>query len=155
MRSLSDLVVVILWRCVVNVLSVSRGGCSSHIIIQPTCNLPASTRSLPSCRTSVTSIEGIIDLNEVLEVMSPQVSLEMMGPMGVQDLPGYHSLIEDFEGFTTRWMAAGHLRGLASVGDGYLLELVIHLSGEEGNVLLGQLDREGSSNEELPPSYRG
>ena len=46
------------------------------------------------------------------------------------------------------------LRGPASVGDGHLLELVILLSGEEGDVLLGQLNWEESSDEESPPSYR-
>ena len=84
--------------------------------------------------------KGIIDSSKVLEVMSPQVSLEMMGLTRVQDLPRYHSLVEDFREVADRWMAAGHLRGLANVGDGYLLELTIPLSGEEGDVLLGQLN---------------
>ena len=99
--------------------------------------------------------EGVVDSSEVLEVMSPQVSLETMGLMGVEDLPRYHSLVEDFRAMANRWMAAGHLRGPANIGDGYLLELSIPLSGEEGDVLLGQLDREESSDEDLPPSYRG
>ena len=103
----------------------------------------------------MTNDEGVVDSNRVLEVMSPQVSLEMMGPMGVQDLPRYHSLVTDFREVADRWMAAGCLRGLANIGDGYLLELSIPLSGEEGDILLGQLDREESSDEDSPPSYRG
>ena len=111
-------------------------------------------RSLPLYRIPLTSEEDIIDSSEVLEVMSPQVSLETMGPMGVQDLPRYHSIVEDFRGVADRWMAAGHLRGPVNVGDGYLLELTIPLSGEEGDILLGQLDQEENSNEESSPSYR-
>ena len=124
-------------------------------MVQPACNLPVSARSLPLYRTPANNDEGVINSSEVLEVMSPQVSLEMMDPMGVQDLLRYHSLVEDFREVADRWMAAGHLRGLANVGDGYLLELTIPLSGEEGDVLLGQLDREENSNEESLPSFRG
>ena len=36
-------------------------------------------------------------------------------------------------------MAAGQLRGLANIGGGYLLDLWIPLSGEEGDVLLGEI----------------
>ena len=36
-------------------------------------------------------------------------------------------------------MAAGQLRGLANAGGGYLLDLTIPLSGEEGDVLLGEI----------------
>ena len=103
----------------------------------------------------MTNDEGIVDSSEVLEVMSPQLSLEMMGLMGVQDLPRYHSLVEHFRAMADRWMAAGRLRGPANIRDGHLLELSIPLSGEEGDVMLGQLDREESSDEELLPSYRG
>ena len=78
-----------------------------------------------------------------------------MGPMGVQDLLRYHSIVEDFRGVADRWMAAGRLRGPTNVGDGYLLKLTIPLSGEEGDILLGQLDQEESSDKESPPSYRG
>ena len=60
-----------------------------------------------------------------------------MGPQTVTDLPRYHSLIEDFGRLADRWMAAGQLRGPANVGGGYLLDLRIPLSGEEGDVLLG------------------
>ena len=73
--------------------------------------------------------------------MSPQVSQEMMGPSTVTDLPRYHSLVEDFRRMADRWMAAGRLRGLANVGGGYLLDLQIPLSGEEGDVLLGEIVR--------------
>ena len=52
-------------------------------------------------------------------------------------------------------MAAGRLRGLANVGDGYLLELLIPLSGEDRDIVLGQLDQEESSDKESLPSYRG
>ena len=31
--------------------------------------------------------------------------------------------------------------GLANIGDGYVLEVQIPLSGEEGNYVLGQMDR--------------
>ena len=79
--------------------------------------------------------------NEVLEATSPQVSQEMMGPATVTDLPRYHSLVEDFGRLADRWMAAGQLRGPASVGGGYLLDLRIPLSGEEGDVLLGEIAR--------------
>ena len=103
----------------------------------------------------MTNDKSIIDSSEVLEVMSLQVSLETMGPMGVQDLPRYHSLIMDFREVADRWMAAGRLRGPANIGDGYLLELSIPLSGEEGDILMGQLDREEYSDEESLPSYRG
>ena len=45
--------------------------------------------------------------DEVLEAMSPQVSLETMGPQIVMDLPRYHSLAEHFGQLADRWMAAG------------------------------------------------
>ena len=38
-------------------------------------------------------------------------------------------------------MAAGQLRGPVNVGGGYLLDLQIPLSGEEGGVLLGVIAR--------------
>ena len=59
--------------------------------VQPACNSPASARSLLPYRTPATSEEGIVDLSEVSEVMSPQVSQEIMGPVTVQDLPRYLS----------------------------------------------------------------
>ena len=87
----------------------------------------------------MSSDEGSVGSNEVSEVTSPQVSLETMGPATVTDLPRYHSLVEDFGRLANRWMAAGQLRGPANVGGGYLLDLQIPLSGEEGDVLLGEL----------------
>ena len=80
--------------------------------------------------------------------MSPQVSLERMGLTIVKDLPRYHSLVEEFGEFTNHWMAAGCLRGPAQVGDGYLLDLSIPLSGEEGDILLGKIDWAKSNEEE-------
>ena len=93
----------------------------------------------------MSSDEESVGSDKVSEVMSPQVSLETMGPSTVTDLPRYHSLVEDFGRLADRWMAAGQLRGPANVGGGYLLDLRISLSGEEGNVLLGELamDNEG------------
>ena len=94
----------------------------------------------------MSSNKGSDSSNKVLEVMSPQVSLERMGPQTVMDLPRYHSLVEDFRRLTNHWMAAGQLRGPANVGGGYLLDLQIPLSGEEGNILLGEIakaDNEG------------
>ena len=38
-------------------------------------------------------------------------------------------------------MAAGLLREPANIGDGYLLVLAIPLRGEEGDILLAQMDR--------------
>ena len=67
--------------------------------------------------------------------------------MTVRDLPRYHHLVEDFQGFADCWMAAGHLRVPAYIGGGYLLEMSIPLSGEEGNVLLGQIDQMDSDEE--------
>ena len=90
----------------------------------------------------MSSNEGSVGSNEVSEVMSPQVSLETMGPAIVTDLPRYHSLVEDFGRLADRWMAAGQLRGLVNVGGGYLLDLQIPLSGEEGVVLLGEIVRD-------------
>ena len=82
------------------------------------------------------------DSNEVLEVMSPRVSLKTMGPQKVTDLPRYHSLVEDFGRLADHWMAAGQLSGPVNVGGSYLLDLRIPLSGEEGDVLLGEIARD-------------
>ena len=81
------------------------------------------------------------DSNEVLEATSPQVSRERMGSQRVTDLLRYHSLVEDFSRLAECWMAAGQLRGPANAGGGYLLDLTIPLSGEEGDVLLGEIAR--------------
>ena len=90
----------------------------------------------------MSSDKGSVSSNEALEVMSPQVSLETMGPQTVTDLPRYHSLVEDFRRLANRWMAAGQLRVPANVGGGYLLDLWIPLSGEEGDVLLEEIARD-------------
>ena len=92
---------------------------------------------------------GSADFNEVLEVTSPLVSRERMGSLTVTELPRYHSLVEDFGRLADRWMASGQLMGPANVGGGYLLNLQISLSGEEGDTLLGDFAREGDDEEEL------
>ena len=97
----------------------------------------------------MSSDEESVGSNEVLEAMSPQVSLETMDPQRVVDLPRYHSLVEDFGRLADRWMAAGQLRGLANVGGGYLLDLQIPLSGEEGDVLLGEIVRDNKGEMDL------
>ena len=97
----------------------------------------------------MSSDEESVDSNKVSEVMSPQVSLETMGPQTVTDLPRYHSLIEDFGQLADRWMAAGQLRGPANVGGGYLLGLRIPLSGEEGDILLGEIARDNEEETDL------
>ena len=93
--------------------------------------------------------EGSVGSNEVSEVMSPQVSQETMGPQRVMDLPRYHSLVEDFGRLADRWMASGQLRGPANIGGGYLLDLRIPLSGEEGDVLLGEIARDDKGEMDL------
>ena len=97
----------------------------------------------------MSSNEESVGSNEVSEVMSPQVGLETMGPQRVTDLPRYHSLVEDFGRLADRWMAAGQLRGPANVGGGYLLDLQIPLSGEEGDVLLGEVARDNKGEMDL------
>ena len=97
----------------------------------------------------MSSDEGPVGSNEVLEVMSPQVSLETTGLQRVTDLPRYHSLVEDFGQLADRWMAAGQLRGPANIGGGYLLDLQIPLSGEEGDVLLGEIARDNEGEMDL------
>ena len=100
-----------------------RGGYGSLMFVQPTCNLPPPAKTSPPSRTLVVNDKGIVNSSEVLEVMSPQVSLETMGLMVVEDLPRYHPLVEDFWEVANHWMAAGHLRGPANIRDGYMLEL--------------------------------
>ena len=97
----------------------------------------------------MSSDDGSDASNEVLEAMSPQVSQETMGPTTVTDLLRYHSLVEDFGHLADRWMAAGQLRGPANVGGGYLLNLRIPLSGEEGDVLLGEIARSNEGDMDL------
>ena len=97
----------------------------------------------------MSSDKGSVGSNEVLEVMSPQVSQETMGPATVTDLPRYHSLVEDFGRLADRWMAAGQLIGPVNAGGGYRLNLQIPLSGEEGDVLLGELVRDNEGEMDL------
>ena len=97
----------------------------------------------------MSSDEESVGSNEVLEVMSPQVSQETRGPVVVTDLPRYHSLVEDFGRLADRWMAAGQLMGLVNAGGGYLLHLQIPLSGEEGDVLLGEIARDNEGEMDL------
>ena len=89
----------------------------------------------------MTSDKSVVDSSEVLEVMSPQVRVERMGPVTVEDLPRYHSLVERIDEVADCWRSTGHLMGPANVGDGYVLEVQIPLSGEEGDFVLGQMDR--------------
>ena len=79
--------------------------------------------------------------------MSPQVRVERMGPATVEDLPRYHSLVERIDEVTNHWRSTGHLRGPANVGNGYILEVQIPLSGEEGDFVLGQMDRMGEASD--------
>ena len=72
-----------------------------------------------------------------------------MGLQTVTDLLRYHSLVEDFGRLADHWMAAGQLRGPANVGGGYLLNLQIPLSGEEGDVLLGEIVRDDKEEMDL------
>ena len=130
-------------------LSEEEGRLLSPTNVQPECNLPRSARSSPLSRTPLSSDEGSVSSNKVSEVMSPQVSLETMGPLTVTDLPRYHSLVEDFGRLADCWMAAGQLRGPANIGGGYLLDLRIPLSGEEGDVLLGEIARDNEGEMDL------
>ena len=126
-----------------------EGQLLSPINVQHECSLPLSARSSPHSRSPASSDEESVGSNEVSAVMSPQVSLETMGPQKVTDLPRYHSLVEDFGRLADRWMAAGQLRGPANVGGGYLLDLRIPLSGEEGDVLLGEIVRDSEGEMDL------
>ena len=77
--------------------------------------------------------------------MSPQVRVERMGPTIVEDLPRYHPIVERINEVANCWRSTGRLLGLANVGDGYILEVQIPLSGEEGDFVLGQMDRVGEA----------
>ena len=79
--------------------------------------------------------------------MSPQVRVERMGPTIVEDLPRYHPMVERIDEVANRWRSTGHLMGLANIGDGYVLEVQIPLSGEEGDFVLGQMDRVGEASD--------
>ena len=70
-----------------------------------------------------------------------------MGPATVEDLPRYHSLVERINEVTNRWRSTGRLMGPANIGDGYVLEVQIPLSGEEGDFMLGQMDHMGEASD--------
>ena len=95
----------------------------------------------------MTNDEGVVDSSEVLEVMSPQVRVERMGPAMVEDLPRYHSLVQRIDEVADCWRSTGCLMGPANIGDGYVLEVQIPLSGEEGDFMLGQVDRMGEASD--------
>ena len=95
----------------------------------------------------MTNDEGVVDSSEVLEVMSPQVRVKRMGPAMVEDLPRYHSLVERIDEVANCWRSTGRLMGPANVGDEYILEVQIPLSGEEGDFVLGQMDRMGEASD--------
>ena len=79
--------------------------------------------------------------------MSPQVRVERMGPAMVEDFPRYHSLVERIDKVTNRWRSTGQLMRPANIGDGYVLEVQIPLSGKEGYFMLGQMDRFGEASD--------
>ena len=128
---------------------MEEGQLLSPIVVKPECSSLASVRSSRRSRTLVSSDNEDTNSSEVLEAMSPQVSQETMGPQMVTDLLRYHSLVEDFGQLADRWMAAGQLRGPVNVGGGYLLDLQIPLSGEEGDVLLGEIARDNKGEMDL------
>ena len=111
-------------------------------------SLPVTARSSSTSRSPLSNDDESVDSNKVLEVTSPQVSQERMGSLTVTKLPRYHSLVEDFGRLADRWMASGQLMGPANVGGGYLLNLQIPPSGEEGDTLLGEFAREEEDKEE-------
>ena len=86
--------------------------------------------------------------------MSPQVRVERMGPVIVEDLPRYHSLVERINEVANRWRSTGQLMGPANVGDGYVLEVQIPLSGEEGDFVLGQMDQFGEASNSGSDAWR-
>ena len=118
------------------------------IDVQPESNSPVTAESSSTSRSLLNNYDRSTDSDEVLEVTSPPVSQERMGSLTVTELPRYHSLVEDFGRLADRWMASGQLMGPASVGGGYLLNLQIPLSGEEGDTLLGEFAREENNEEE-------
>ena len=79
--------------------------------------------------------------------MSPQVRVKRMGPATVEDLPRYHFLVERINKVANHWRSTGCLMGPANIGDGYVLEVQIPLSGEEGDFVLGQMDRMGEASD--------
>ena len=55
--------------------------------------------------------------------------------------------VERIDKVTNCWRSTGHLMGPANIGDGYILEVQIPLSGEEGDFVLGQMDRTGEASD--------
>ena len=70
-----------------------------------------------------------------------------MGPAMVEDLPRDHSLVERIDKVANHWRSTGCLMGPANIGNGYILEVQIPLSGEEGDFVLGQMDRMGEASD--------
>ena len=68
-----------------------------------------------------------------------------MGPVTVEDLPRYHSLVARIDEVADCWRSTGRLMGPVNIGDGYILEAQIPLSGEEGGFMLGQMDSMGEA----------
>ena len=64
-----------------------------------------------------------------------------MGPTIVEDLPRYHPIVERIDEVANHWRSTGRLMGPVNIGDGYVLEVQIPLSGEECDFVLGQIDR--------------
>ena len=122
-------------------MALTVGRSLSLTVVQPECSSCRSVRLSSTSRSPANSGEESDGSDEVLEATSPQVSWERMGSQTVMDLPRYHSLVENFGRLADRWMAAGQLRGPVNAGGGYLLDLTIPLSGEEGDVLLGEIVR--------------
>ena len=79
--------------------------------------------------------------------MSAQVRVERMGLTIVEDLPRYHPIVERINKVANHWQSTGRLMGPANVGDGYVLEVQIPLSGEEGDFVLGQMDWTGEASD--------
>ena len=70
-----------------------------------------------------------------------------MGPTIVEDLPRYHPIVERIDEVANHWRSTGRLMGPANIGDGYVMEVQIPLSGEEGNFVLGQMHRVGEASD--------
>ena len=51
----------------------------------------------------MTSNDGVVNSSEVLEAMSPQVRVERMDPVTVEDLPRYHPIMEWINEVANRW----------------------------------------------------
>ena len=127
----------------------AREESQSSINVQPKNSLSAIAELLNTSKGCLSNEDESDDSSEALEVTSPQVSQKRMGSLRVMNLPRYHSSVEDFRRLADRWSVAGQLMGPANVGGGYLLNLQIPLSGNEGNTLLGEFAREQNEAEDL------